>query len=78
MDNIGVFDRSAPLTDGRILEQADGTAWMVLFCQNMVEISAELAMANPAYVNLHDKIPRSLPLNCLGHDSAGRGGRHVG
>ena len=52
LDNIGVFDRSAPLPTGGYLEQADGTAWMTLFCQNMVEISAELAMANPAYINL--------------------------
>jgi hypothetical protein len=52
LDNIGVFDRSAPLPTGGYLEQADGTAWMVLFCQNMAEIGAELAMANPAYVNL--------------------------
>ena len=42
----------APLPTGGYLEQADGTAWMALFCQNMVEISAELAMANPAYINL--------------------------
>ena len=52
LDNIGVFDRSAPLPTGGYLEQADGTAWMVLFCQNMVEISAELAMANPVYIDL--------------------------
>jgi mannosylglycerate hydrolase MGH1-like protein len=43
LDNIGVFDRSAPLPTGGYLEQADGTAWMSLFCQNMLEISAELA-----------------------------------
>jgi len=52
LDNIGVFDRSAPLPTGGHLEQADGTAWMVLFCQNMVEIGAELALANPAYIPL--------------------------
>jgi hypothetical protein len=52
LDNIGVFDRSAPLPTGGYLEQADGTAWMTLFCQNMIEISAELAIANPAYVDL--------------------------
>jgi len=52
LDNIGVFDRSAPLPTGGFLEQADGTAWMALFCQNMVEIGAELSMANPAYVSL--------------------------
>jgi hypothetical protein len=48
LDNIGVFDRSAPLPTGGYLEQADGTAWMALFCQNMLEISAELAMSRPA------------------------------
>jgi hypothetical protein len=52
LDNIGVFDRSAPLPTGGYLDQADGTAWMVLYCQNMVEIGAELAAANPAYVSL--------------------------
>ena len=36
LDNIGVFDRSAPLPTGGYLEQADGTAWMALFCQNML------------------------------------------
>jgi len=43
LDNIGVFDRSAPLPTGGHLEQADGTAWVSLFCQNMLEISVELA-----------------------------------
>jgi hypothetical protein len=52
LDNIGVFDRSSALPTGGYLEQADGTAWMVLYCQNMLEIGAELAVANPAYVNL--------------------------
>jgi hypothetical protein len=52
LDNIGVFDRSSPLPTGGHLEQADGTAWMALFCQNMLEIGAELAVANPAYINL--------------------------
>jgi len=49
LDNIGVFDRSAPLPTGGYLEQADGTAWMALFCQNMLEISVQLALAKPAY-----------------------------
>jgi hypothetical protein len=43
LDNVGVFDRSAPLPTGGHLEQADGTAWVALFCQNMLEISVELA-----------------------------------
>ena len=44
LDNIGVFDRSAPLPTGGYLEQADGTAWMALFSLNMLEISVELAL----------------------------------
>ena len=52
LDNIGVFDRSAPLPTGGYLEQADGTAWMTLFSQNMVEISAELAMSDPSYAEM--------------------------
>jgi hypothetical protein len=52
LDNIGVFDRSAPLPTGGYLEQADGTAWMALFCQNMIEISSELAMHRPGYVEM--------------------------
>jgi hypothetical protein len=49
LDNIGVFDRSAPLPTGGSLEQADGTAWMALFSQNMVEMALELAQNDPLY-----------------------------
>jgi hypothetical protein len=52
LDNIGVFDRSAPLPTGGYLEQADGTAWMALFCQNMLEIAGELALERPVYADL--------------------------
>jgi hypothetical protein len=52
LDNIGVFDRSAPLPTGGYLEQADGTAWMALYCQNMLEIAAELAHTDPDYVDM--------------------------
>jgi hypothetical protein len=52
LDNIGVFDRSAPLPTGGYLEQADGTAWMALFCQNMVEIAGELARHRPAFLEM--------------------------
>ena len=55
LDNIGVFDRSAPLPTGGYLEQADGTAWMALFCQNMLEIAAELALQRPAYAEMAAK-----------------------
>ncbi len=52
LDNIGVFDRSAPLPTGGHLEQADGTAWVALFCQNMLEIAVELAAYDPTYEEL--------------------------
>jgi Glycosyl hydrolase family 63 C-terminal domain len=49
LDNIGVFDRSAKLPEGGNLEQADGTAWMAFFCENMLEISLELARYDESY-----------------------------
>ncbi len=49
LDNIGVFDRSAPLPTGGNQEQADGTAWMALFSQNMAELAIELAVHDPFY-----------------------------
>jgi hypothetical protein len=52
LDNIGVFDRSAPLPTGGYLEQADATAWMSLFCQNMLEISVEIADHDRTYEDL--------------------------
>ena len=55
LDNIGVFDRSAPLPTGGYLEQADGTAWMALFSQNMLEMALELALHDSAYEELATK-----------------------
>jgi Glycosyl hydrolase family 63 C-terminal domain len=52
LDNIGVFDRSAQLPTGGHLEQADGTAWVSLFCQNMLEISIELATYDAVYEDM--------------------------
>ncbi|MGH9461564.1 MAG: MGH1-like glycoside hydrolase domain-containing protein [Vicinamibacteria bacterium] len=49
LDNIGVFDRSSPLPTGGHLEQADGTAWMALFSQNLGELAVELAADDPVY-----------------------------
>jgi hypothetical protein len=49
LDNIGVFDRSAPLPTGGNLEQADGTAWMALFSQNMLELAFEISTHDPNY-----------------------------
>jgi hypothetical protein len=55
LDNIGVFDRSAPLPTGGYIEQADGTAWMALFSQNMATMAVELASRDPAYVDMVNK-----------------------
>jgi hypothetical protein len=52
LDNIGVFDRSSPLPTGGYLEQADGTAWMAFFSQNMLEMALELALVDPSYEEL--------------------------
>ena len=52
LDNIGVFDRSAPLPTGGHLEQADGTAWMALFSQNMLELAFELSIHDPTYEDM--------------------------
>ena len=52
LDNIGIFDRSAPLPGGGTLEQADGTAWMALYSQWMLQIAAELARHDPVYADM--------------------------
>jgi hypothetical protein len=52
LDNIGIFDRSAPLPTGGNLEQADGTAWMAFFSQNMLELAVELAAHDPTYEDM--------------------------
>jgi hypothetical protein len=49
LDNIGLFDRSAPLPTGGHLDQADGTAWMAFYCQNMLEIALILTEYDPMY-----------------------------
>jgi hypothetical protein len=49
LDNIGVFDRSAPLPTGGYLEQADGTAWMAFYAQMMLQIAVELTLWDPTY-----------------------------
>jgi hypothetical protein len=55
LDNIGVFDRSAPLPTGGHIEQADGTAWMAMFSLNMLRIALELARTRPAYEDVATK-----------------------
>jgi hypothetical protein len=55
LDNIGVFDRSSPLPTGGYLDQADGTAWMVFFSQQMLRIAVELALHEPLYEEYVEK-----------------------
>jgi hypothetical protein len=52
LDNIGVFDRSAPLPTGGSLEQSDGTAWMAFFAQSMLSIALELSRHDPMYEDM--------------------------
>jgi hypothetical protein len=52
LDNIGVFDRSAPLPFGGYLEQADGTSWVAMFALNMMRIALELSRTNPVYQDM--------------------------
>jgi len=55
LDNIGVFDRSAPLPTGGHIEQSDGTSWMGMYCLNMLAIALELAKDNSAYEDVASK-----------------------
>jgi len=55
LDNIGVFDRSAPLPTGGHIEQSDATSWMGMYCLNMLAIALELARDNRAYEDVASK-----------------------
>ncbi|MGH7408385.1 MAG: MGH1-like glycoside hydrolase domain-containing protein, partial [Candidatus Methylomirabilales bacterium] len=55
LDNIGVFDRSAPLPTGGHIEQSDGTSWMAMYTLNMLAIAMELAREDPAYEDVASK-----------------------
>jgi len=55
LDNIGVFDRSAPLPTGGHINQADGTAWMAMYCLNLMRIALELALHNRVYEDVASK-----------------------
>ena len=73
LDNIGVFDRSAPLPTGGSLEQADGTAWVSMFSQNMLEIALELAAYDSFYEDMAIKFAEhfiwiAVAMNQMGPD----------
>ena len=55
LDNIGVFDRSAPLPTGGYIEQADGTSWMAMYALNLMRIALELSKYNPVYQDMATK-----------------------
>ncbi len=52
LDNIGVFDRSAPLPTGGLLNQSDGTAWMAMYSLNLMRIALELAQHDHVYEDI--------------------------
>ncbi len=73
LDNIGVFDRSAPLPTGGYIEQSDGTSWMAMFTLNLLAIAIELASEDPVYEDVASKfwehfIHIAHAMNHLGHD----------
>jgi hypothetical protein len=74
LDNIGVFDRSAPIPMGGEIEQSDGTSWMAMFCLNMLAIAMELAKDNTAYEDVASKffehfVYISDAMNNIGNDN---------
>ncbi len=55
MDNVGVFDRDAPLPTGGHINQSDGTSWMAMYSLNLMRIALELAQHNPVYEDIATK-----------------------
>ena len=55
LDNISIFDRSAPLPTGGHLDQSDGTAWMGFYCLMLLKIGLELAKEDPVYQDTASK-----------------------
>lgn len=74
LDNIGVFDRSAPLPTGGYLEQSDGTSWMAFFCLMMMQISLELAQDDAAYTEMAVKFLQHFIYIALAMDHSGSRG----
>jgi hypothetical protein len=76
LDNIGVFDRSAPLPTGGYIEQSDGTSWMAMYTLNLMAIALELAQDDPAYEDVASKfwehfIYIANAMSNRGHDGMG-------
>jgi glycogen debranching enzyme len=77
LDNIGVFDRSAPLPTGGHLEQSDGTSWMGMYCLNMLAIALELAKEDPAYEDIASKFFEHFVYISHAMNNFGAGGRSL-
>jgi Glycosyl hydrolase family 63 C-terminal domain len=75
LDNIGVFDRSAPLPTGGRLEQSDATSWMGMYCLNMLTIALELARNNRAYEDVASKFFEHFVYICRAVNNMG--GKHI-
>ena len=76
LDNIGVFDRSAPLPTGGYIEQSDGTSWMAMYTLNLLAMALELARDEPIYEDVASKfwehfIYIAHAMSHRGHDSMG-------
>jgi hypothetical protein len=76
LDNIGVFDRSAPLPIGGYMEQSDGTSWMAMYTLNLLAIAMELAKEDPCYEDVASKFWEHFvyiahAMSHRGHDSMG-------
>jgi hypothetical protein len=74
LDNIGVFDRSSPLPTGGSLQQADGTAWVCMFAQNMLEIAVELTVHDPSYEDMAVKFAEHFVWIAVAMNQMGDGG----
>ncbi len=75
LDNIGVFDRSAPLPTGGRLEQSDATSWMGMYCLNMLTMALELARDNRAYEDVASKFFEHFVYICRAVNNIG--GKHI-
>jgi hypothetical protein len=78
LDNIGVFDRSSPLPTGGFINQADGTAWMAMYCLNLMRIALELAVHNRVYEDIATKFFEHFLHIALAMTNIGGDGRGVG
>ena len=79
LDNVGVFDRSAPLPTGGTMDQADGTAWMAMYTLNLLRITIELAETDPVYEDTATKFfEHFLGISAAMADIGGDDGAGVG